>query len=48
MPDLAYREVYTLTRIEARLRLVNTYYETGSICQTAHQWRVSRQVIRKG
>ena len=48
MPDLAYREVYTMTTVEARLRLVNTYSETGSICQTARHWRASRQVVRKG
>ena len=35
MADLAYREVYTMTRIEARLHLVTTYHETRSIHETA-------------
>ncbi len=47
MADLAYREVYTMTRIEARLRLVTTYHETSSIRETARRWRTSRQVVRK-
>lgn len=47
MADLANTQVYTVTTVEARLRLVNTYYETGSICQTATRWCTSRQVIRK-
>jgi hypothetical protein len=29
--DLAYREVYAMTRTKARPRLVTTYQETGSI-----------------
>ena len=48
MADLAYREVYTMSRIEARLRLVNSYYETGSICQTASRWCTSQQVSESG
>jgi transposase len=47
MADLAYREVYTMTRIQARLRLVNTYHKTSSISETARRWRTSRQVVRK-
>jgi hypothetical protein len=35
MEDLAYRKVYTMTRIEARLRLVTTYHETRNIRETA-------------
>lgn len=35
MAHLAYREVYTMTRIETRLRLVTTYHETRSIRETA-------------
>jgi len=47
MADLAYREVYTMNWIEARLRLVTTYQETGSIRETARRWHTSRQVVRK-
>jgi hypothetical protein len=32
---LAYREVYAMNRIGARLRLVTTYQETGSLRETA-------------
>lgn len=35
MADLVYREVYTMTRIEARLRLVTTYHETRTIREIA-------------
>jgi hypothetical protein len=35
MADLVYRQVYIMTRIEARLRLVTTYHETRSVCETA-------------
>ena len=48
MADLANTQVYTVTTVEARLRLVNTYYETGGICQTARHRHTSRQVVRKG
>jgi transposase len=47
MADLAYREVYAMSRIKARLRLVTTYHETGSIRQTARRWHTSRQIVRK-
>jgi len=47
MADLAYREVYAMSRIEARLRLVATYHETSSISETARRWHTSRQVVRK-
>ena len=39
MADLAYREVHTMSRIEARPRLVTTCHETGSIRQRARQAR---------
>lgn len=47
MADSAYREVYTMTTVETSLRIVDTYYETGSICQTARHWRTSRQLVRQ-
>ena len=47
MPDLAYGEVYAMNKVEARLRLVQTYEETRSISKTARIWHTSRQVVRK-
>lgn len=47
MAELAYWEVYTMNRFEARKRLVQTYQETGSIRKTARVWDTSRQVVRK-
>lgn len=47
MAELAYWQVYTMNRFEARRRLVQTYQQTGSIRKTAHMWRTSRQVVRK-
>lgn len=47
MADLAYGEVYAMTRIEARFHLVTTYQETASISETARRWHTSRQVVRK-
>jgi len=45
--DVSYRETYTMTRMEARRRLVETYTETGNFTATAHQWHTSRTVVRK-
>ena len=39
MADLAYGEVYTMTETKARLGLVTTYHQTGSISETARRWR---------
>ena len=47
MADLAYREVYGMSRIKARLRVVTTYQESGSIRETARRWHTSRQIVRK-
>jgi len=47
MADLAYREVYAMSRVEARQRLVRTYQETGNLSETARRWQTSRQVVRK-
>jgi DNA invertase Pin-like site-specific DNA recombinase len=47
MPELAYREVYAMNRIEARRRLIQRYEETGSYSQTARLWHTSRHVVRK-
>lgn len=47
MADLAYREVYDMNPVKARLHLIKTYEETGSIQETARRWRTSRQVVRK-
>ena len=45
--DLAYREAQVMNREAARMRLVETYMETGSIAETARRWRASRNVVRK-
>ena len=45
--DLAYGEVYVMTRDKARLQLVTTYQQTGSISETARRWHTSRRVVRK-
>jgi transposase-like protein len=47
MADLAYREVYAMTRDQARLRMVMTYAETRSVSETARRWGTSRQVVRR-
>nr|MBC7243958.1 hypothetical protein [Chloroflexota bacterium] len=43
MADLAYREVYTMNRVQARHHLVQTHQEMGSISTTARRWHTSRQ-----
>ena len=47
MPDLAYGEVYAMNKVQARLKLVETYIKTKSISETARIWHTSRQVVRK-
>ncbi len=47
MADLAYREVYVISRIKARLRFVSTCHEIGPIRETARRWHTSRQVAPK-
>jgi len=47
MPDMAYKEVYKMNKVETRRLLVQTYHETGSISETARRWHTSRQVVRK-
>lgn len=47
MADLAYEEVYAMTRIEAGFQPVTTYQQTGSISETARRWHTSRRVVRK-
>ncbi len=45
--ELSYQEAYSMTRVEARHRLVQTYTATGSIAATARDWHTSRAVVRK-
>jgi len=45
--ELSYREVYRMNPQEARRRLVETYWETGSLSETARRWGTSRQVVCK-
>ena len=47
MADLAYRTVYAMNRVEARMQLVRTYQETGSLSETARRWKTSRHTVRK-
>ncbi len=47
MPDLAYREVYAMNRLEARKRLIQTYQQTGSVRGTARRWHTLPQVVRR-
>ena len=47
MADMAYGEVYAMSRADARLRLVMTYQQVRSIRETARRWHTSRQVVRK-
>lgn len=46
MAELAYREVYSMNKIAARRRLIQTYKQTGGIRATAHIWKTSPQVDR--
>ncbi|MGC8817544.1 MAG: helix-turn-helix domain-containing protein, partial [Candidatus Hadarchaeum sp.] len=45
--DLAYKEAYAMNREAARMRLVETYLQTGSIAETARRWHTSRNLVRK-
>ena len=47
MANMAYEEVFAMTRAQTRHRLVLTYQATGSISETACRWRTSRHVVRK-
>jgi len=47
MADLAYGEVYTMNKIEARKRLIQTCEQTQSIRATARIWKTSPQMVRK-
>jgi hypothetical protein len=47
MADLAYREVYRTSRIEARLRLMTAYHQRGSIGETAGRRHASQWLARK-
>ena len=45
MAELVYREVYAMSKIEARRHLIQTYEKTGSYSQTAWLWHTSRHVV---
>ena len=47
MADLAYGEVYTMTREKARMLLVQEYLQTGSFSKAAKTWHTSRRIVRK-
>lgn len=42
--EVLYQEMYTMERVEARKRLIETYRETESIRKTAKLWGTSRLV----
>ena len=44
---MAYKELYDMNPVKARLQLIKTYMQTGSIRETARRWGTSRQVVRK-
>ena len=46
MADLAYWEVYVMGKMVARLRLIMTYGEAGSISETARRWQTSNKARR--
>lgn len=45
--EISYQEVYRMNLIQARLGLVRSYQQSGSIAATAREWHTSRQVVRK-
>jgi transposase len=45
--DLPFKELLTMNPTEARRRLLQTYWKTNSISETARRWKTSRQVVRK-
>jgi len=45
--DLAYGEVYTMNKIEARKRLIQTCEQTRSIQAAARIWKTFPQVVRR-
>jgi transposase len=47
MMDVSYREAYSMTHVEARRRLVETFTAIRSITRTARRWQTSRNVVRK-
>jgi transposase len=45
--DLSYKEIYMMNPELAKLRLLQTFWKTKSISETARRWKTSRQVVRK-
>jgi transposase len=45
--DVSYKELYSMNRQLARLRLLQTLWKTNSIAETARRWKTSRQVVRR-
>jgi transposase len=45
--DLSFKELLTMNSTQARRRLLETYWKTNSISETARRWKTSRQVVRK-
>lgn len=47
MAELAYREVHTVNRVEAKRRLVQSYQRTRNYTETARLWHTSRHLVRR-
>jgi transposase-like protein len=45
--DISYKEVYTMSKGEAKRRIVETYLATKNLSHTAQVWHTSRHVVRK-
>ena len=45
--DVCYKEAYTMSKAEARRRLVETYEAIENLSQAARLWGTSRHVVRK-
>lgn len=45
--DLSYKEIYMMNPEQAKLRLLQTFWKSNSISETARRWKTSRQVVRK-
>jgi len=45
--DLSFKELLAMNPQQARHRLLETYWKTNNISETARRWKTSRQVVRK-
>lgn len=45
--DLSFKELLTMNPMQARRRLLETYWKMTNISETARRWKNSRQLVRK-